>query len=68
MDFDKVHAFDCSHTKNTTPLIYYYDDDWGVKGSKVWYKGSDGEIHEGQLTVCLSCGTVFVKENDNDIK
>ena len=67
MDFNMVRPSECHHSNNT-PLIYYYDDDWGVRGSQVWYKGSDGEAHEGQLMVCLSCGTVFVRENDNDIK
>lgn len=67
MDFNVIKPSSCNHSNNT-PLIYYYDDDWGVKGSKVWYRGSDNKVHEGELTVCLSCGTVFVKENDNDIK
>lgn len=67
MDFHEVRSSACGHS-NHTPLIYYYDDDWGHKGSEVWYKGSDGKIHEGKLNVCLSCGMVFVKGNDNDIK
>lgn len=67
MDFHEARSSVCYHS-NHTSLIYYYDDDWGVRGSKVWYKGSDGKQHEGQLNVCLSCGMVFVKENDNDIK
>lgn len=68
MDFNITSPSICSHN-NTTPLIYYYyDDDWGIYGSNVWYRGSDGKRHEGQLTACLSCGTVFVKENDNNIK
>lgn len=57
----------CDHI-NHTPLIYYYDDDWGFKGSQVWYKDSEGKQHEGELNICLSCGMVFVNENDNDIK
>ena len=67
MDFQTLSPHMCGHI-NHTPLIYYYDDDWGVTGSKVWYKGSDGKVHEGELTVCLSCGFVFVRQNDNDIK
>ena len=67
MDFQTLSPHMCGHI-NHTPLIYYYDDDWNVRGSKVWYKGNDGKVHEGELTVCLSCGTVFVRENDNDIK
>ena len=67
MDFQTLSSHMCDHT-NHTPLIYYYDDDWGVRGSKVWYKGSDGKSHEGELTVCLDCGFVFVRQNDNDIK
>lgn len=67
MDFHEVRSSTCGHS-NHTPLLYYYDDEWNIKGSEVWYKGSDGEVHEGELNVCLSCGMVFVKENDNDIK
>ena len=67
MDFQTLSPHMCGHS-NHTPLIYYYDDDWGVRGSKVWYKGSDGKSHEGELTVCLDCGFVFVRQNDNDIK
>ena len=66
MDFHEVSSSVCGHS-NHTPLIYCYDD-WVVRGSKVWYNGSDGKIHEGKLTVCLDCGSVFVKQNDNDIK
>ena len=67
MDFHEANTLVCGHSKHT-PLMYYYDDEWGIRGSEVWYKGSDGKEHEGELNVCLSCGMVFVKENDNDIK
>lgn len=56
----------CLH-QNNTPLRYYYDDDWGIRGSKVWYTDPNGNEQTGELTVCLDCGTVFVKPW-NDIK
>jgi hypothetical protein len=67
MDFNGVRPFICGHS-NHTSLSYYYDDEYGVRGPKVWYKGTDGEPHEGVLTVCLDCGVVFVKPIDNTIK
>jgi len=38
-----------------------------VRGSKVWYTDPSGKEQTGELTVCLDCGTVFVKPW-NDIK
>ena len=66
MLFNKCHAIACNHD-NHRPLRYYYDDDWGVKGSKVWVTDDEGIEHTLELQVCLSCGTVFVKEY-NDIR
>lgn len=56
----------CNHG-NHTSLNYYYDDDWGVKGSKVWFTGKEGNYVTGELNICLDCGAVFVKPW-NDIK
>ncbi len=51
----------CEH-KTKVPLDYYYDDDWGHTGSKVWYNDPNlgGKRIEGQLRVCIDCGQVFV--------
>ena len=51
----------CEH-KTKVPLDYYYDDDWGSKGSKVWYNDPNqgGKRIEGGLKVCVDCGQVFV--------
>ena len=51
----------CEH-KTKVPLDYYYDDDWGHTGSKVWYNNPNlgGKRIEGQLRVCIDCGQVFV--------
>lgn len=57
--FDSVHALTCNHM-HSAPLQYYYDDDWGVKGSKVWFTAEE-KYHTGELHVCLDCGAVFVK-------
>ena len=37
-------------------LKYYYDDDWGVKGSKVF--DESGHKNIGSLAYCPNCGTV----------
>lgn len=42
---------------NAIKLEYYYDDDWGYKGSKVWFGNS-----EANLYVCLQCRTVFIDD------
>ncbi len=39
-------------------LKYYYDDDWGVKGSKVFDESGNRNI--GNLVYCSNCGTVKV--------
>lgn len=39
-------------------LKYYYDDDWGVKGSKVF--DESGHKNIGNLVYCPNCGTVKV--------
>ena len=51
----------CDH-KTKVPLDYYYDDDWGVKGDRVWYNNPNqgGKRIEGQLRVCVDCGQIFV--------
>ena len=51
----------CDH-KTKVPLDYYYDDDWGHIGGKVWYNDPNqgGKRIEGQLRVCIDCGQVFV--------
>ena len=51
---------DCGHYHNT-PLKYQLDD-WGYKGATVWYEDQNGNQHSGQLTLCLDCGAVFVKD------
>ncbi len=59
----------CQHDR-ISPLKYYYDDDWGVRGTKVWYK-EDGEEHAAELCMCLDCGAVFTmpwEDEENDIK
>lgn len=48
----------CKH--ELEELYYYYDDDWGVKGSKAWDKqGAAKTFHH-----CKKCGQVFVKDRD----
>jgi hypothetical protein len=42
---------------DVAPLDYYYDDDWGYKGNKVWFKGCEARLH-----VCLVCRTVFIDD------
>ena len=44
----------CKH--ELSELKYYYDDDWGNKGSVVWNK----EWEEKTLCYCKKCGQVFV--------
>lgn len=39
-------------------LKYYYDDDWGVKGSNVFDESGHKDI--GSLAYCPKCGTVKV--------
>ena len=41
--------------KNVKELLYYYDDDWGYKGSKVWFGNCQATLY-----VCPICHTVFV--------
>lgn len=45
-----------------TKLNYYYDDDWGYKGSKVW----DNHNNEKELYHCPECGLVYALKNDKD--
>lgn len=41
-------------------LKYYYDDDWGVRGSIAWDKqGKEKTFH-----YCKKCGQVFVKDRE----
>ena len=48
----------CKH--ELEELYYFYDDDWGVKGSKAWGKqGSAKTFH-----YCKNCGQVFVRDRD----
>ena len=68
MAFEKCNHADSCHHIQLSPLRYYYDDDWGVRGNKVWYS-ENGKEHAAQLCVCLDCGTVLVvEEGENDIK
>lgn len=46
----------CKH--ELSELKYYYDDDWGNKGSVVW----DEEWKEKILCYCKKCGQVFVRD------
>lgn len=46
----------CNH--DLEELKYYYDDDWGVRGSIAWDKqGNKKTFH-----YCKKCGQVFVKD------
>lgn len=45
----------CNH--ELEELKYFYDDDWGVKGNKVWTK----QGKEKTLCHCKKCGQVFVR-------
>lgn len=57
----------CQHDR-ISPLKYYYDDDWGVRGTKVWYT-ENGKEYRAELCMCLDCGTVFTMPwEENDIK
>ena len=47
----------CQHDR-ISPLKYYYDDDWGVRGTKVWYQ-ENGEEYTAKWCMCLDCGMVF---------
>lgn len=38
-------------------LLYYYDDDWGYKGSRVFFRD-----YKAILYVCPVCRTVFVDD------
>ena len=53
----------CPH--NLKPLNYYYDDDWGFKGSQVWGEKREEKI----LSYCTKCGQVFVvdKKDNKDL-
>ena len=44
---------------------YYYDDDWGFKGSQVWGEKKEEKI----LSYCTKCGQVFVvdKKDNKDL-
>lgn len=46
----------CDH--DLEELKYYYDDDWGFKGSIAW----DEQGKEKTLYYCKKCGQVFVKD------
>lgn len=41
---------------------YFYDDDWGYKGSKVW----DGKWKEKRLCACKKCGAVFIQNAEEE--
>ena len=48
----------CKH--DLEELKYYYDDDWGVRGSIAWGKqGKEKTFH-----YCKKCGQVFVKDRE----
>ena len=53
----------CLH--DLKPLNYYYDDDWGFKGSQVWGEKREEKI----LSYCTKCGQVFVvdKKDNKDL-
>lgn len=68
MAFENAHRMHtCQHSR-MSPLKYYYDDDWNVRGTKVWYN-EDMKEHPAELFMCLDCGTVFTMPwEENDIK
>lgn len=41
-------------------LNYYYDDDWGHKGNKVW----DNRNNEKELLSCPKCGLLYALRKD----
>lgn len=45
-------------------LSYYYDDDWGHKGNRVW----DRYGTEKKLCHCPKCGLVYALESDRGEK
>ena len=55
----------CPHDR-ISPLKYYYDDDWGVRGTKVWYT-ENGKEHTAELCMCLDCGIVFTMPWEENI-
>lgn len=48
----------CKH--ELEELYYYYDDDWGVKGSKAWDKQGKAKT----FYHCKKCGQVFIKDRE----
>ena len=65
MNFTKEIS-QCKHDRRMSSLVYYYDDDWGSRGTKVWYNSNHRE-YRGELCVCLDCGLVFVQPREEDI-
>ena len=48
----------CKH--DLEELKYYYDDDWGVRGSIAWGK----QDKEKTFHYCKKCGQVIVKDRE----
>lgn len=51
-----INFHHCDH--DLEELKYYYDDDWGFKGSIAW----DEQGKEKTFHYCKKCGQVFVKD------
>ena len=70
MAYENAHRMHiCPHSRMSS-LKYYYDDDWDIRGTKVWYT-EDGKEHAAELCMCLDCGAVFTmpwEDEENDIK
>ena len=45
----------CKH--ELKEIQYFYDDDWGYKGSMVW----DSNGKEKRLCACKKCGALFIQ-------
>lgn len=52
----------CSHKLGE--LNYFYDDDWGVRGSIAW----DNNWNEKTFHYCVKCGQVFVKNRKKNLR
>jgi Zn finger protein HypA/HybF involved in hydrogenase expression len=43
-------------------MLYYYDNDWGHQGSKIFDKNRN---EKGNLMFCPNCGSIRVKIIEN---
>ena len=57
----------CNHPDEAlTPLFYYYDDGWDMKGNYVFARQVPGvgRVERHQLMLCTVCGTVCARPNE----